>query len=405
MPSSIPASSTTTTASTTSPPCSNHNRTGKILADPSIAVPKPQKTNKKHPYRSKHSPTARTKSPGALISRYIQDSKSINLPPTAANLSPCPTSAPASTNERVRDNQRRSRARRKEYISELEAKVRSYEKRGVEATAEMQGAARRVFEENTGLREEMKVLREEMGVVGGENEVLGEENRVLVEENARLREELRTWRGKDDRARMVVDDREEGGEPVVRKEGGEKGRVRGKRKREHQDAGDRKKQDTMCGFGGLTECTGPGCGLKDAPSTQSLQTAVSEPQPTPSTSTASSTYSYNYTQQAGAAYPSPPHRYHPPPLPSVTQPPPPPPQRVWSQKAPKPPLQPSTATEGDMAEDTDTSSCHLAAQIITSMRSDISLEHVRHELGCSEREEEECKVRNQQLLSVMDKFA
>ncbi|KAI1074971.1 hypothetical protein F5B20DRAFT_420646 [Whalleya microplaca] len=53
---------------------------------------------------------------------------------------------------RVRDNQRRSRARRKEYIQELEKRVRLCELQGVEASFEIQQAARRVAEENKKLR-------------------------------------------------------------------------------------------------------------------------------------------------------------------------------------------------------------------------------------------------------------
>ncbi|KAF2808318.1 uncharacterized protein BDZ99DRAFT_521873 [Mytilinidion resinicola] len=53
---------------------------------------------------------------------------------------------------RIRDNQRRSRARRKEYLHELETKLRSCEQTGVEASAEIQDAARRVLEENKRLR-------------------------------------------------------------------------------------------------------------------------------------------------------------------------------------------------------------------------------------------------------------
>ena len=54
---------------------------------------------------------------------------------------------------RVRDNQRRSRARRREYLSELEEKWRICEHRGIEASAEIQAAARRVVEENKRLRQ------------------------------------------------------------------------------------------------------------------------------------------------------------------------------------------------------------------------------------------------------------
>ncbi|KAF1944412.1 hypothetical protein EJ02DRAFT_398647 [Clathrospora elynae] len=53
---------------------------------------------------------------------------------------------------RIRDNQRRSRARRKEYLHELEAKLRSCEQVGIEASSEIQGAARKVLDENRKLR-------------------------------------------------------------------------------------------------------------------------------------------------------------------------------------------------------------------------------------------------------------
>ena len=53
---------------------------------------------------------------------------------------------------RIRDNQRRSRARRKEYLQELEGKFRNCELLGVEASSEIQSAARRVAEENKRLR-------------------------------------------------------------------------------------------------------------------------------------------------------------------------------------------------------------------------------------------------------------
>ncbi|EXV04958.1 hypothetical protein E5D57_011732 [Metarhizium anisopliae] len=54
---------------------------------------------------------------------------------------------------RIRDNQRRSRARRREYLQELEQRLRVCELQGIEASAEVQMAARRVADENTQLRE------------------------------------------------------------------------------------------------------------------------------------------------------------------------------------------------------------------------------------------------------------
>ncbi|KAM3440237.1 hypothetical protein MY4824_002226 [Beauveria thailandica] len=54
---------------------------------------------------------------------------------------------------RIRDNQRRSRARRREYLQELEHRLRLCELQGIEATAEVQIAARRVADENRQLRQ------------------------------------------------------------------------------------------------------------------------------------------------------------------------------------------------------------------------------------------------------------
>jgi hypothetical protein len=57
---------------------------------------------------------------------------------------------------RIRDNQRRSRARRKEYLQDLEERFRNCEQMGVEASAEIQAAARRVVDENKRLRALLK---------------------------------------------------------------------------------------------------------------------------------------------------------------------------------------------------------------------------------------------------------
>ncbi|PSS18359.1 hypothetical protein M430DRAFT_18958 [Amorphotheca resinae ATCC 22711] len=53
---------------------------------------------------------------------------------------------------RIRNNQRRSRARRKEYLQELEARLRQYELHGIETSVEIQIAARKVADENRKLR-------------------------------------------------------------------------------------------------------------------------------------------------------------------------------------------------------------------------------------------------------------
>ncbi|KAL8716848.1 MAG: hypothetical protein Q9225_005851 [Loekoesia sp. 1 TL-2023] len=53
---------------------------------------------------------------------------------------------------RIRDNQRRSRARRKDYMEELEKRVQTFERLGVQAGVELQTAARKVARENYLLR-------------------------------------------------------------------------------------------------------------------------------------------------------------------------------------------------------------------------------------------------------------
>lgn len=76
-----------------------------------------------------------------------------------------PQTLPVCTNAtRIRNNQRRSRARRKEYIQELEDKIRVYEQQGVQVTKEIQEAARAVVEENKVLRAELESLRNQQGI-------------------------------------------------------------------------------------------------------------------------------------------------------------------------------------------------------------------------------------------------
>ena len=53
---------------------------------------------------------------------------------------------------RIRDNQRRSRARRREYIENLEQRLHKFEALGVQASREVQAAGRKVAVENTLLR-------------------------------------------------------------------------------------------------------------------------------------------------------------------------------------------------------------------------------------------------------------
>lgn len=80
---------------------------------------------------------------------------------------------------RVRDNQRRSRARRKEYLQELETKYWTCEQVGVGASAEIQAAARLVVNENKRLR----ALLMKYGISSREINGEGEEEASSVVEN------------------------------------------------------------------------------------------------------------------------------------------------------------------------------------------------------------------------------
>ncbi|KAK9452444.1 hypothetical protein V1511DRAFT_513805 [Dipodascopsis uninucleata] len=66
--------------------------------------------------------------------------------------------------KRARENQRCSRARRKEYVQSLEQRLRAFEKQGVSVTKEIQLAGRRAAEENTLLRSLLRIH----GVAGTE---------------------------------------------------------------------------------------------------------------------------------------------------------------------------------------------------------------------------------------------
>lgn len=78
--------------------------------------------------------------------------------------------SPPPTAARIRENQRRSRARRKEYLQELEQKLRKCEQAGVKASVDIQLAARGVALENQRLRNENERLRGEGEKLRLENE-------------------------------------------------------------------------------------------------------------------------------------------------------------------------------------------------------------------------------------------
>ena len=73
----------------------------------------------------------------------------ISVEPTATYT---PSQSIKSSSERIRDNQRRSRAQRKGYLRELEEKWQKCVQEGVNTSREIQAAARKVEEENRRLK-------------------------------------------------------------------------------------------------------------------------------------------------------------------------------------------------------------------------------------------------------------
>ncbi|MCJ1259091.1 hypothetical protein MMC24_006926 [Lignoscripta atroalba] len=220
---------------------------------------------------------------------------------------------------RVRDNQRRSRARRKEYLQDLEDKYRNCELLGAEAASEIQTAARRV-----------------------------------AEENKRLRALLR--------ARGVSDDEIDGhleksfGEPVV---------------------STARSLDAMLST--RKPCGGRKPGASCQPSESSpmrletfnvagAQSYVPQPQPTPPMSFPILEHSHTQPGSSVGSYPSSntselESHFH---MNNATD---------WTTVG--------QFDFSGVSTDADTSSCNFAATLLTSMRGDISADQVKMELGCA----------------------
>lgn len=251
---------------------------------------------------------------------------------------------------RVRDNQRRSRARRKEYLQELESKLRKCEAAGVQASIGIQLAARGVTEENARLREEIERLKKE-------NEQLRHRVRKSEEEA----------------------------------------------KASHQEAAISKPQNIGQTCGGVLEkaanadrtqpynvpaqnfstihrdvITSPVSLANNPPQEQSF----SPPSITPANAQSHAMRNQDITLSAGPSY-----TYTALTEPGTTE------QSSCAETMDSPPF------------GHDTSSCEYAAAIITSMR-DVSADEVRAALGCPSdiREWRKCKVDNSRLFATLDRY-
>ncbi|EXJ75833.1 uncharacterized protein A1O5_00340 [Cladophialophora psammophila CBS 110553] len=92
-------------------------------------------------------------------------------------------------------NQRRCRARRQDYIEDLKRRLRTYETQAIQATAEVQAAARNVADENHALKEEVKALRKQNEALQTSwEERFRSLTQKAAEEDRALREEIKALR-------------------------------------------------------------------------------------------------------------------------------------------------------------------------------------------------------------------
>ena len=280
------------------------------------------------------------------------------MPPKSRGPDSHPPSLATSPNPaRVRENQRRSRARRKEYLEELEARLRNYESLGVQASMDIQLSARAVLAENARLREENAQLRIENDklnqVLEGkpeqsiDNVPADMESRGL-EKGGCSRGESRTWKAA---CGLAGESNEELETEPLRSDFHMTGRCDG------------------------VMFTETGLSLLPTTQTDSLQPSLTSTSPSisdidqPSRNETASQEPFAIEQETNTR--------------EVTYG-----RRDYTDSS------------------TDTSSCEYAAQIITSMRADVTPDDVRADLECNESigEWKKCKVNNAKLFVAMDRY-
>lgn len=251
---------------------------------------------------------------------------------------------------RVRDNQRRSRARRKEYLQELESKLRKCEAAGVQASIDIQLAARGVTEENARLREENERLKRE-------NEEL--RHRVRKSEEGATASQQATVMSIPQNSSQLCGNEVAKAANVVRTQACDAPAQNSSNI--HRDA--------VASSGSFTPTF-----------TQTLH----PPSPPPILVNAPG---YPLRNQDISLSVDPSYTYIAPTESGTTE------QDPYANGTDSPPF-------GD-----DTSSCEYAAAIITSMR-DVSADEVRADLGCPNdvREWRSCKVDNSRLFATLDRY-
>lgn len=290
---------------------------------------------------------------------------------------------------RIRDNQRRSRARRAEHLRSIEARLRGCEDAGVAASAEMQQAARRVVRENRRLR----ALLEGLGVVVGEE---GEEQLGGGDvgwpaggpsDDVRALEKLLRLGGRrcGGGGGALVG----GGDGEVRRLGWDStvGAVGGA-----YESGFKR--------GGGENVTTPVGEQLPPPQQQQPQLHRQPPlQPRrlrPATIAPATTTRPSQQQQAPPLYA--------PPAPRQRTASPPPHQQLLHPRPTPPPAPPGSPPVQNQA--VGTNSCVYATELITAMAGDAYPSDVRIDLGCEPQSGAgDCEVDNQVVFDLMDRYS
>ncbi|CAI6335459.1 unnamed protein product [Periconia digitata] len=285
---------------------------------------------------------------------------------------PCPTDK-----HRIRENQRRSRARKSQLLQDLQARVLAYEREGVSATQEVQYAARRVALEN----ERLRTLLARYGVmkreVDGYLRSFGEEETEwggsafanVPPRHASEGYREGEWTGRDGASNSL--------RPITT---------------QHQQSQPCERQfglphPPLASFGGSYP--------PHVPTESSLHATYIREPPSPPSSTNRQNCKLSPTTPNQPPVISPERQSHmqsreldcPNSLTCFCAPSPPPPA------IPAPP--PSSGLE---------ISCEDAARIIADMRGSGGVDQrdvIRASLGCGTREERECKVKNSVVLQIM----
>ena len=258
---------------------------------------------------------------------------------------------------RVRENQRRSRARRKEYLEELEARLRTYESLGIQASVDLQHSARAVLVENARLREENAKLRNANDSLKQELEARMEHNNDNIsagrdsrslEQQGFSRAGSRTWTA-----------------------------VCGPAMESNDESDTEPRQSNFHTTG---QCDGETSPVNELSLPIATQADSLQP-PLASTNPSMSDIDQPLRSETAS------HDQFPP-----------------QQEADAQEVACGRTYQADFS--TDTSSCEYAAQIITSMRADVTTDDVRANLGCGEGIEDwkRCKVNNAKLFVAMDLY-